>query len=579
MDTRVSASAAINRYTVASLGMVALLTILAAATSSRAAAASTVALRARALEVLYRAGCVAPDPEILDGAEAILAVNERSGSDGVRRALGCAGPSRIGNPAGGTLPRERTRAVSTVDDRPHASPTPPARLALVTRSSLPVASPSPTPTPSGPPDPDATASPSPTPTNAANTSGALFGTSVTTDYTAKHFSFIAGAAVLNRFKLTPSPVATAGAPVTSYTLGSGSTVARAFLEGNVRYRWAWLDRLSGQQTAVAEALASPEVRRAAAARDAAADAHRAALAADPAETTGEATAAAGETATAAQKAQIAYSEALERAYSRAVTSVNETRASTAGEWPVTGMLACMDGTPGFLNDGYCIASQFVPQDVEARLGYVFDSGSSSTTAGIPAASDIYGGLSLGWNLVRWSFPTSSWLETPLRGSINFEPSIAMVSDSSFNDIHEQYFVGASTVIGVPIRWTATPPKTIGQLAARDKATSDVPLADPVVEFIARIGASRVDVPVFLNQGNADAATSNLIKIRHGQPDFRGQWGLGVDFEFNVPVPNNLGYVVMRGMFNAELDPDPWALQIGYTIPFSNLLKGIGATNP
>lgn len=75
------------------------------------------------------------------------------------------------------------------------------------------------------------------------------------------------------------------------------------------------------------------------------------------------------------------------------------------------------------------------------------------------------------------------------------------------------------------------------------------------------------------------STSKLVKSRHGQPDFRGEWGLGLDFELNAPVPNNLGDVIARGMLSAELDPDPWALQLGYTIPIANLLKGLGATNP
>jgi hypothetical protein len=441
--------------------------------------------------------------------------------------------------------------------------------------------PEPTPTPSTPGD-----QPSPTATGSAG-NAPLFGTSVATDYTAKHFSIIAGAAVLNRFKLTPTPAESPDGTSTSYTLDSGSTVARAFLEGNVRYRWAWLDRLSAEQAALSEALADPRVQAAAAKRDATAKLNRAALEADTTAPTVGTQDDLSMAATAKTEAELRYSEILRSVYQEKIARSQKEWQRASTEVPVTGIFACMD--PGKTRDGQsrgeqsygeCLASQLIPQDWEARLGYVFDSGSSSGTAGIPAANDLYGGLALGWNLVRWSFPTSSWTETPLRGSINFEPAISVVSDSNFNDVHEQYFIGASTAIGVPIRWkTSGTSTTIGELAARDASGGALPIADPVVEFLARIGATRVDVPVFLSGEGIDSSTSKLVKSRHGQPAFRGEWGLGLDFELNVPVPNNLGYVVARGLFSAELDPDPWALQLGYTIPISNLISGLGGTNP
>jgi hypothetical protein len=532
----------------------------------------STAVRARALEVLFRAGCVAPDPSVLESAEAIMALAERSGSDGVRKALGCAGPDRDE-----TGVRSATGSRTAVQSRAARERDSDDGFFLASDDGEDDGDPAtPTPTPS-PGDKEAGTEVTPAPAS-ASPADALWGTSVKTDYTAKHFSLIAGAAVLNRFQLSPTPVATPGDPVTSYTLDGGSTVARAFLEGNVRYRWAWLDRLSLQQTAVAGALETVGVQEASARRDAAARVYRAAVDADAVASKAETRAAVKRAAMEKEKAETEYAEALRAAYEGAARANIKIWQETNGEVPATGMLACMR-SGGWFTNAQCIGSQFIPQDWEARLGYVFDSGSSSSTAGIPAASDLYGRLSVGWNLVRWSFPTSNWAETPLRGSINFEPSIAMVSDSSFNDVHEQYFIGASSVIGVPIRWTSSPkPKTIGQVAALENAGAEALPPDPVVEFLARIGASHVDVPVFLDQGTDEAATSKLIRIRHGQPDFRGEWGLGVDFELNVPVPNNLGYVIARGMFNAELDPDPWALQLGYTIPISNLIAGLGASS-
>lgn len=526
---------------------------------SFASTQASTAVRARALQILFRAGCVAPDPAVLDSAESILALAERKGTDGVREALGCTGTAARDD-AAHARPALHARVVE--------APSPPPVVAAEDDTGD-------TPEPAAATVPAKTETPDPKAT--PNQGSALFGTSVKTDYTAKNFALVAGAAVLNRFKLSPSPTATPSGPVTSYTLDGGSTVARAFLEGNVRYRWAWQDRLSLQQGAATSALADPSVQMAAARRDAAAKVLAAAVEADAVASTDASRAKVGRARRDKEDAEAAYTTALATAYDQRVQGAKSAWQKFNAETPVTGILACMETGGWAADQPECVVSQLIPQDWQARLGYVFDSG-SSTTAGVPAASDLYGQLALGWNLVRWTFPTASFSDTPLRGAINFEPAISMVSDSSFNDVHEQYFVGASASIGVPIRWTSSPPpRTIGQIAALENSGRDGVVADPVVEFLARLGATRVDVPEFVEQGTAAAASSRLVKARHGQPDFRGQWGLGFDLELNVPVPNNLGYVVARGIFDAELDPDPWALQIGYTIPISNLISGLGAS--
>jgi hypothetical protein len=71
----------------------------------------------------------------------------------------------------------------------------------------------------------------------------------------------------------------------------------------------------------------------------------------------------------------------------------------------------------------------------------------------------------------------------------------------------------------------------------------------------------------------------VVETQDGVPEFEGKWGFGLDMELNIPVTRDLGYVVARGTLNAGFDPNPWSLQIGYTIPLSTLVRGLtGQTN-
>jgi hypothetical protein len=43
-------------------------------------------------------------------------------------------------------------------------------------------------------------------------------------------------------------------------------------------------------------------------------------------------------------------------------------------------------------------------------------------------------------------------------------------------------------------------------------------------------------------------------------------------ELNVPITERLGYLVARGHMNSGFDPNPWFIQLGYTIPLSSLVS-------
>jgi hypothetical protein len=491
--------------------------------------------RARALQILFDAGCVAPDPAVLANAPSILALYDQRGLDAVREALGCDGAS------------QRVAHVHRDAEPTHVTGVQDSGLRGDENVRLVLEAPAATPTSESPPKP----SPSP------SAHPSQFGTTVGTDYNAKHFMLLFGAAVLNRFKLTRHPADKTMA-LQNYTLDGGSTAARAFVEAGVRYRWAWLDRLSPKQEGITRLIEDVDLRNAGASSKLRVESDR-----------DNALVVERDGLLSIAGARVLQSRQRYREYSDRLES---TLVAYRDAWQSFG-----DGMRSRSLISRCEADGIgclVPGDLDGRLGYVFDSGSTTSASTILSGNDTYGQLGLGWRLVDWSFPTSEYDEVPIRGSVNFEPTIRMTTDSGFNDIHENYFVGASFVFGVPIppRATSGDAHTRQIVAVLEGGPLVKPTPAPVVEFVAKIGATRTDVPVL-----HDSPTDDTVALRNGLPAFRKQWGLGFGLEINAPVPGNLGYVILRGEYDAELHPDPWVVQFGYTIPIGNALTGLGVT--
>ena len=199
------------------------------------------------------------------------------------------------------------------------------------------------------------------------------------------------------------------------------------------------------------------------------------------------------------------------------------------------------------------AAEFIPDDWAIRLGYAF-AGDSDDVAAIAGASDLYVDLDMGWNLAQWSMRTATVDDVPIRGSINLELGLSWNSDAQSLDVHQRTLVGLGAAFGVPLN-------------ARQSGDSPV----PIVEVAARIGPVHAETPKFINSSNTQ------IRLDNGLPDFKDGWGVGIDAEVNVPVPGDLGYVVLRGRLDSGFNPNPWALTLGYTIPLKRIFDGLSGS--
>ena len=342
------------------------------------------------------------------------------------------------------------------------------------------------------------------------------------DYTAKNFSLVAGGVLLNQFKYrdtTPAPSPSDPNPAQRLELDKGTNAASAFLEAGARMRWAWRDReVASPDPKVARAQA--EVKRL----------EKAKRAIEELGVSGKTLAAARAELETAEKDR----DAAVSGSSRLGTSRRSARI-WAGSHPA--------GTSD--DEDLEVGAFLLPDDFEIRLGYAFGEDTDQTPVSIAGKSEVFTEAFIGWNLLRFGDGGSNG-RPPIRGSFNFEGGLGLTTDKEVDDIHARVFVGPALALGVPVK--------MGE-------------GYPIVEVVARAGAVRVETPVF-----ASKATREL-EIEHGRPDFRGGWGFGMDVDFNVPVPNDLGYLMLRGRLNSNFDPNPWSVTLGYTIPLTKIFEG------
>lgn len=237
--------------------------------------------------------------------------------------------------------------------------------------------------------------------------------------------------------------------------------------------------------------------------------------------------------------------------------------------------SCLGDEDWVLN--FAISRCFLPADFQARVGYVFNGGSPAGLASVASSSNVYGDLIGGLNLIRATLPTNSPEETPMRASINLEGLVSLTTDTDSVDVHGRYLVGPALAVGVPLMWIRpnqdrddddqedakpNPEAT----ATTSKAPTPVPTPElaGIVEVVARIGAVNVDVPSF------KSTTGRQVELTNDQPDFSGEWGLGLDLELNIPIAERWGYITARATINEFITPSPWGLQFGYTIPLSTV---------
>ncbi len=355
--------------------------------------------------------------------------------------------------------------------------------------------------------------------NAQNSMAGALGVSKDFEFSQKHFSMMLGAVVLNPYNLEEEEEGSG-----EYFLQNGETDANVILELGFRYRWAWLDRVPAINVA--------EIDR-------------------------EVVALEQEISREKTKAQDLQDEDRIKRLQAQIKSLVELRDRVR---PFMGQQALTTlhrhnsfqyfSVPSIWQaEG---AGILIPDDWTIRLGYAFGSETPSGAAALVGSSDLYADMVVGWNLVRFNLGVAKSTETPTRGSINFEIYGAANSDRDLADIHGRGLAGLSFVFGIPYRATQADPMS----------------PDQVVELVVRLGGVLVETPQYLDRD------SNQVETQHQLPHFGKEYGAGADVEFNIPIPNDLGYISARGTFNVGFDPNPWTIMFGYSIPFGAIWDGL-----
>lgn len=417
-----------------------------------------------------------------------------------------------------------------------------------------------------------------TQTETQQTMAAALGKSVQSDYVAKHFTLLFGGVVLNQFKISETGT---GADKQLF-LDDGSTDAKAFIEGGFRWRWAWLDRDSLLTAMMRDSRAQDEYNAVALATDrrkaaqqalrgAEATAKAAALKAAASQEEDDAPAAAApepRTGTVAEENKGDQDAIAEAATDLAAARIAEARARAALTTKARDLIKVDTGQLTPWSRFYSLGSRIdelgwfalIPDDYVTRLGFVFDSDSSNDAISTVGSSDVYTELGIGWNLVRWSFPTRDESEPPIRGALNLEFDGMAFTDDQINDVHGRGIGGLAFVFGVPLTFTSSDP--------RDEVDPTVVPNAPVAELVTRLGAVIAETPQFVNK-----STNELVN-EHGNAAYEAEWGFGLDIELNVPITERLGYLMARAQVNSGFDPNPWFISLGYTIPLSTMASAI-----
>jgi hypothetical protein len=340
-------------------------------------------------------------------------------------------------------------------------------------------------------------------------------TTFSSDYNAKHFSLVAGAVVLNPFKLK-SVDTDANPATTEVELETGKTDANFLFEAGFRRRWAWENWQSAPVRQLREEL----------------DALRTQIDAERKKTSPDAVKIGEWTRDAVEREQ----------QIRAIRLLYDD--DTAGRPRVSGAGWGESEQTGLAKLGLDALSVVVlPDNYTMRLGYALGSSQPSGAAAVAGAGDFYVEAGLGWDWVHALYPAGI---EPLRISAGPEFFASFSNDSKLDDFHQRFLIGGALTAGVPL----------GEGEER------------LAEIVVRVGYVGVEVPEFLDDSN------RLVKVEHQVADFHQEEGLGVDMEMNIPITKELGYLFLRATTNHGFDPNPWTTTVGYTLPIGNLVSMI-----
>lgn len=335
------------------------------------------------------------------------------------------------------------------------------------------------------------------------------------DYDSKHFSLVAGAVVLNPFKL--ESVDTDMDPSTrEFRVETGNTDANALLEMGFRRRWAWENWENAELRDESRTL----------------EAIKKQLAAEK------------------SKPEKEKSKEMIKKWGADVLELEQRIANLRSQYGVTSYKSYSP----FLKEiekcfikctwtvGKAIAEELLmPKNFAVRLGFALGSDEPSGAAAVAGAGDFYIETGLGIDWVRALYPTGG---EPLRFAFGPELFLSFNNDSELGDFHQRILAGFAFTAGVPL----------GEGEER------------LAEIVARMGWVSVEVPSFLD------SQSRLIRVENEVADFERDGGFGFDVEMNIPITKELGYVFLRATSNHGFDPNPWTVTVGYTLPINQIAK-------
>lgn len=347
----------------------------------------------------------------------------------------------------------------------------------------------------------------------------------------KNVSIVAGAVVLNPFKLSRSDDPNDPNDPVAYRLDTGSTDANFLVEVGFRRRWAWLDFVPVTEARERASQLDAQIEK----LDVKVSARK-------------------ETMKTADAADVAKQDEELANLKQERRQLGLRFGTLLGE-PAKKLLPESFFGPCDLYHQKGGWKLLVPDDWTVRLGFAAGSSTPSGAAALAGAGDFYIEAGFGWNLARFTLDDTAvtdgglgFLSAPIRGAFSLEGITTWNNDPDLNDIHQRWFGGASVSLGVPI-------------SVRERK-----LAEPVRvwEVMIRIGAAGVEIPDYLN------SSTNEVKVRNQLPDFlESKIGVGLDAELNVPV--SIGYLTFRGTMNSGFDPNPWTATVGYTLPLSGIV--------
>jgi hypothetical protein len=209
-----------------------------------------------------------------------------------------------------------------------------------------------------------------------------------------------------------------------------------------------------------------------------------------------------------------------------------------------------NGTNAPLFGGFLVPPWENVPDVQFRMGFLFDNGTSGSnySASTLAGADYESSLELGFPIWRFNGTTQNH-------QISIEGSSGVATDQKFESVHPNYFAG----LGYQVAFV---PSLLG-------ASSNSPGF-----FATRVGAGWVDVPSLTGSGGVNV-DGNGIPVFNNKPFVE----LGADLDF--PITDKIYLTVGAETFIGNHPPNSWDIKVGASIPLDGIataFKSFASTN-